>query len=113
MKAKRKRSPAAKKQLDYKKQRRGFSEYAHALRHGKWRRNKRRPAQQVERQTGRIAIATRASAELRDPGFDPGAIARPTVRKWGAAALGDWVPRQQRVRAERVGAKKRRKVRAR
>lgn len=113
MKPKRKRSPAARKQLDYKKQRRGFSEYKHALRRGKWRRNKRRPAQQSERQAGRAAVATPAVAELRDPGFDPGAITRPKITKWGAAQLGQWVRNQKRSRAERIGGKVRRKARSR
>ena len=111
MKAKRKRSPAAEKQLDYKKQRRGFSEYAHALRHGKWRRTKRRPAQRVERQAERIAVATRTSAELRDPGFDAGTVRRPRISKWIGPALGEWVTRQKLARAGRAGGKARRKAR--
>lgn len=90
--------PPRRKQLDYQKQRRGFSEYHHSLRHGKWRRNKRRPAQQSERQAERIALATRASFELRDPGFDAGVIVRPRIGKWGAATLGEWVTRQTRRR---------------
>jgi hypothetical protein len=43
------KSPQEKKRLDYENQRRGFSESAHALRHGKWRK-KRRSAQRPERQ---------------------------------------------------------------
>lgn len=112
MKPRRKRSPAADKRLDYQKQRRGFTEYAHALRHGKWRRTKRRPAQKTARQAERRAVANPAAAELRDPAFDPGSIARPKIRKWGAASLGDWVPRQRRARAERAGGKARRKARS-
>ena len=112
MTPKRKRSPAANKQLDYAKQSRGFTEYKHALRHGKWRTTKRRPAQQVVRQAERIAVGTRSASDLRDPGFDQGPLARPPLRKWGATPLGQWVRNQQRARVERAGGKARRKLRA-
>ena len=109
-KPKRKRPPAAKKALDYKKQRRGFSEYSKALRGGKWRRNKRRPAQQAVRQAERVAVGAPSAEELADPGFDPGVIARPKIGKWGAIALADWVPKQK---ARRVPAITQRKARRR
>ncbi len=70
----RKKSPQEKKNLDCKKQHRGFSEYAHSLRHGKWRKKKRRPAQKSERQAERLAVSTRAGETLTDSGFDPGPI---------------------------------------
>jgi hypothetical protein len=97
-----KRSPGEKKALDYKKQRRGFSEYSKALRGGKWRRNKRRPAQQSLRQAERRAVSGHSIDQLADPGFDPGAIRRPSVRKWGAKSLGEWVPQQLARRKKRA-----------
>lgn len=103
------RRPAAKKQRDYKKQSRGFSKYKHSLRGGKWRRTKRRPAQQAERQAERRAVATRSDAELRDVGFDPGAIERQVIAKWGATPLGEWMQHQKRVRVAREGGKARRR----
>lgn len=100
--AKVKRSPAAKKALDYQKQRRGFSEYSKALRGGKWRRNKRRPAQQAQRQAERHAVAGHSIDALADPGFDPGVIARLQIRTWGATSLGEWVPQQRARRSKRA-----------
>lgn len=108
-KVKRSRSPGAKKVLDYKKQRRGFSEYSKALRGGKWRRNKRRPAQQSQRQAERRAVSGHSIDVLADPGFDPGAIRRPHIGKWGAATLGEWVRAKQTARTARAGGKARRK----
>ena len=107
-KAKAKRSPAAKKALDYAKQRRGFSEYSKALRHGKWRKTKRRPAQQSLRQAERRAVSGRAIDQLADPGFDPGEMRRPKIGKWGAASLGDWVRAKKAARLRRIGRKGRR-----
>jgi hypothetical protein len=66
----RKKSPQEKK-LDCKKQRRGFSEYAHSLRHGKWRKKERRPAQKSERQAERLAVSTRAAETLGAGGKNP------------------------------------------
>jgi hypothetical protein len=54
------RSPREKKQLDYDHQRRGFSEYAHAMRHGKWRK-KRRSVQRAER--GAVAVLLGKAAQ--------------------------------------------------
>jgi hypothetical protein len=109
---KRRRSPREKKKLDAKKQRRGFSEYAHAMRHGKWRKNKRRPAQQSERQAERTALSGLGQETLADPGFDPGVIRRPTIgTKWTGAALGEWIEIKKSDRAVRAGGKKRRAAR--
>jgi hypothetical protein len=99
---KRMRSPEREKQLDYAKQQRGFAEYTQTLRHGKWRKNKRRPAQQRERQAGRIALGTAAPAALRDAGFDPGQIQRPRIAKWGPTPLGSWVESRQPGRVARA-----------
>src|SRR3954465_2773529 len=106
----RKKSPQEKKKSDTKKQRRGFSEYAHALRHGKWRKKKRRPAQKSERQAERRAISTRAGESVSDPGFDPGLIVRPTITKWGATSLAEWIATKKAGREARIGGKKRRRT---
>jgi hypothetical protein len=105
----RKRSPGDDKRLDYEKQQRGFSEYKHSLRHGKWRKGKRRPAQQKERQAERRAVSAASPVELSDPGFDPGAIVRPKVRKWAPVPLGEWVEQQTKKRSGRAGGKQRRR----
>jgi hypothetical protein len=90
-----KKSPQEKKKLDGRKQRRGFSEYAHSLRHGKWRKKKRRPAQKSERQAERLAVSTPAAEVLTDQGFDPGSIQRPIVAKWGATPLVQWIVKRR------------------
>jgi hypothetical protein len=110
---KRRRSPREKKKLDKKKQRRGFSEYAHALRHGKWRKKKRRPAQKSERQAERVAVSGFTVETLADPGFDPGAIRRPTISRWVGPPLGEWIEDKKADREARAGGKKRRAARAR
>ena len=97
----RERSPQHEKQRDAEKQRRGFSEYAHAMRHGKWRRTKRRPAQKTERQNERQAVFASKEA-LTDVGFDPGPIVRPKIGKWGATPLGDWILKQKARREKRT-----------
>ncbi|SRR6266540_261800 len=106
----RKKSPQEKKTLDAEMQHRGFSEYAHALRHGKWRKKKRRPAQKSERQAERLAVSTQPEKTLLDPGFDPGAIVRPKIDKWGATPLGEWINKKKADRAARVGGKTRRRM---
>jgi hypothetical protein len=105
----RKKSPQEKKNLDSEKQRRGFSEYAHSLRHGKWRKNKRRPAQQHERQAERLAVM-RPSEELADPGFDPGPIVRPQIVKFGATRLGVWIEKKKADRISRAERNRRREA---
>lgn len=107
---KRRRSPKEKKQLDKRKQRRGFSEYAHAMRHGKWRRNKRRPAQQRERQAERLALSGLGKDTVSDPGFDPGVIRRPEIGRWVGPPLGEWIVEKKIHREIRAGGKKRRRA---
>jgi hypothetical protein len=105
-----KKSPQEKKKLDGRKQRRGFSEYAHSLRHGKWRKKKRRPAQKSERQAERLAVSTPAAEVLTDQGFDPGSIQRPIVAKWGATPLVQWIVKKKSDREVRIGGKKKRRL---
>ena len=82
---KRRKPPSERKRLDYLKQRRGFSEYAHALRHGKWRK-KRRYASGAERRRVAELLASGAG----DPGdldaIDPGRIRRKRIQN-GAPRL--------------------------
>jgi hypothetical protein len=103
--------PREKKLLDFARQRRGFSEYAHALRHGKWRKNTRRPAQKVVRQAERVALSAPAYEALKDIGFDLGSIARPRIAKWTASSLGDWITKQKAGREARAERNARRKSR--
>jgi len=105
-----KKSPREKKKLDGQKQRRGFSEYAHSLRQGKWRKTKRRPAQKSERQAERLAVSTPGKAALADPGFDPGDIQRPIIAKWSPAPLAEWITAKKAHRDARAGGKKRRRL---
>jgi hypothetical protein len=107
---KRRKSPQEKKKLDAQKQRRGFSEYAHALRHGKWRKKKRRPAQKSERQAERVAVSSPSGDACTDPDFDPGLLRRPSIDKWGATPLAEWIQRKKAARLARAGGKKRRRA---
>jgi hypothetical protein len=106
---KRRRTPKEKKQLDARKQRRGYAEYHHALRHGKWRKNKRRPAQQSERQAERAAVSD-LTGDPADPGFDPGVIRRPTIGRWPNKSLGEWIEQRKERCPERAGGKRRRRA---
>jgi hypothetical protein len=96
------RSPEDKKRLDYEKQARGFSEYAHALRHGKWRR-KRRAVQKMERQAVAAILARGRSSRGGPEGdVDPGGVFRKIKRKWGTATLRSWVKGRLECRGYRV-----------
>jgi hypothetical protein len=84
-------NPAERKRKDRERHCRGFSEYRHALRHGKWRR-KTRAAQKVERQgvaQRLLAFVGAYDAELVE--VDLVLPARRRVRKWGPCKLGDWI----------------------
>lgn len=93
----RRQTPREKKRLDLKKQRRGFSEYHHALRHGAWRK-KRRGVNRAER--SRVAaLLGEARDDLEHGAIDPeevdvGGVFRKRIEKWGATALGQWVKTQ-------------------
>jgi hypothetical protein len=95
-------SPWREKQLDRARQRRGFSEYRHALRHGKWAR-KRRAEQKAERgAVGRRLAAYRGRVEEERVHADLVLPTRRAVRKWGPSTLGDWIDsRLERRRAAR------------
>lgn len=90
----RRKTPHEKKRLDLKNQRRGFSEYHHALRHGAWRR-KRRGANRAER--SRVAaLLAGARGDVEQGAVDPeevdvGGVLRKRIEKWGATPLGQWV----------------------
>ena len=90
----RRKTPREKKRRDLKNQRRGFSEYHHALRHGKWRK-KRRTTHRVERSR----VATLLAEARGDPAqggvdaeeVDVGGVLKKRIQKWGATPLGQWV----------------------
>jgi len=89
----RRRTPHEEKKLDLEHQRRGFSEYAHALRHGKWRRKRR-----STHSSYRSRVAALLDQALRDLGrgtdpdeIDVGGVIRERIEKWGATPLGEWV----------------------
>jgi hypothetical protein len=107
----RRRAPFEDKRLDFERQSRGFSEYHHAMRHGKWRR-KRRAAQKAYRHEVlvRLALAARGAgaepagggrAAVRDRA-DAGAVARKVRRKWRPSKLGAWVDGQRQGRVDFV-----------
>jgi predicted NBD/HSP70 family sugar kinase len=89
----RRRTPHEEKKLDLEHQRRGFSEYAHALRHGKWRR-KRRSTHSSYR--SRVAALLDQALAGVGRGTDPdevdvGGVIRERIEKWGATPLSEWV----------------------
>jgi hypothetical protein len=97
----RRQSPPERKQLDYIRHRRGFSEHHHSLRHGKWR-NKRRAAQKPERQ-GAAQILRGLVGIAGGVGSDDAGVTLPVRRrisKWGAARLRQWVHGQIKRRAD-------------
>nr|MCU0685110.1 hypothetical protein [Polyangiaceae bacterium] len=107
------RSPAEQKRLDYERQGRGFSEYHHALRHGKWRR-KRRAVQKAYRHEVATQLALGARLAGAGPGgggaavertdVDVGAVRRKRKRKWGPSKLGAWVEGRRERRIDFVAA---------
>ncbi|HSO36051.1 MAG TPA: hypothetical protein VLT33_26170, partial [Labilithrix sp.] len=99
---KRRRSPRERKDLDYERQRRGFSEAQHSFRHGKWRK-KRRAAHKPERQGAaqRLRALIGATAGGEDALADVTLPVRNRLAKWGATKLRDWVRGRLEGRADR------------
>jgi hypothetical protein len=98
------KSPREEKRLDLERQRRGFSEYAHALRHGKWKRKRRRTHSSYRSRVA--ALLDRAFAGLGhdvDPeDVDVDHVMRERIEKWSATPLGEWVRERLDRRVERV-----------
>lgn len=95
-------SPRERKELDYARHRRGFSEHHHSLRHGKWRK-KRRAALKPERQGAAQLLRSVVGIARCLDDTDLVLPVRRRLSKWGAARLGDWVRRQHERRAEGFG----------
>lgn len=90
------RDPEREKAADYARQRRGFAEYAHALRHGKWRRTKRRPAEHGLRGKVKARLAQALDADPTEA--DVGDLRREPIQRWGNASLREWVDTRRRRR---------------
>ncbi|NOU32802.1 MAG: hypothetical protein HOO96_33265 [Polyangiaceae bacterium] len=95
------RCPALEKARDRARQRRGFGEYHHAMRHGKWRK-KRRAAHKPERQgAAQKLLALYGARAPASPDEDLCLPRRRRICRWGNASLGDWIECQLAQRAAR------------
>ncbi len=84
-------SPWHDKQRDRARQRRGFSEYHHALRHGKWAKKRRAEQKSVRCAVGCALAAYRGPLDEERVHADLVLPTRREVRKWGPCTLGEWI----------------------